>query len=302
MKHGLEHDKPEDVEEEDLPEGVILRDHVVDGIREYDQRLPMWWLIILFSVIFFSIIYWVVIDDRRFEGGVDPALEIKLAELQTKKLSSSIDVTNNDLFYEMASNSTFVSAGKESFEANCIACHGKNLQGGIGFNLVDKEWVHGAHPSEIYVSIADGFPDKGMQPWESLLGQKRIAEVVAYIISENDLEDLKAAQEIDATKSAETSAAEIGTPSNMPDSGPEVESFAMGKNIYERNCAACHGADRKGVANLGSDLTDGIWAYGGSKEDIIKVVRDGIMEKGMIAWDSTLTDEEIIAVAEYILD
>lgn len=185
MKHGLEHDTPEDLTEEDLPEGVILRDHVVDGIREYDQRLPMWWLVILFGIIAFAIIYWVVIDDRRFEGGFDPAIEAKLSELATKKLASSIDVTNDTLFHQMASNSSFVQAGQATFEANCIACHGKNLQGGIGFNLVDEEWIHGSKPSEIYVSIAKGFPEKGMQPWESMLGQKRIAEVVAYVLSKN---------------------------------------------------------------------------------------------------------------------
>lgn len=185
MKHGLEHDKPEDVTEEDLPEGVILRDHVVDGIREYDQRLPMWWLIILFGVIGFSIIYWVVIDDRRFEGGINPALEAKLEEIATKKLASSIDVTNDALFWDMADNPTFVSAGQATFEANCVACHGAELQGGIGFNLVDDEWIHGSKPSEIYVSVSEGFLDKGMQAWEPLLGQKRIAEVVAYVLSKN---------------------------------------------------------------------------------------------------------------------
>lgn len=185
MKHGLEHDKPEDVTEEDLPEGVVLRDHVVDGIREYDQRLPIWWLIILFGVIIFSIIYWVAIDDRRFEGGLHPDLEAKLQVVQATRLANSIDVTNDDLFFEMASNQSFISAGEATFEANCVACHGKNLEGGIGFNLVDDEWVHGSKPSEIYVSVSDGFPEKGMQPWETLLGQKRIAEVVAYVLSKN---------------------------------------------------------------------------------------------------------------------
>jgi cytochrome c oxidase cbb3-type subunit 3 len=66
-----------------------------------------------------------------------------------------------------------------------VACHGKELKGGIGFNLVDAEWIHGARPAEIYHTIAAGVPEKGMQAWESQLGQKRIAEVVAYILSKN---------------------------------------------------------------------------------------------------------------------
>lgn len=173
------------VKQADLSEGVKLRDHVVDGIQEYDQRLPFWWLCILFSMIAFSIIYWLVLDDRSFIGEDNPALEIQLAALETKRLAHSIDVTNDDLFWEMSDNPAFVSAGQYAYESYCITCHGKELQGGIGFNLVDTEWVHGGKPSEIYVTIDKGIPAKGMQAWGTTLGQKRMAEVVAYILSKN---------------------------------------------------------------------------------------------------------------------
>jgi cytochrome c oxidase cbb3-type subunit 3 len=173
------------VKKEDLPEGVILRDHVVDGIQEYDQRLPRWWLCILMGMIVFSIIYWLVLDDRSYLGAEDGQLETKLDALATKRLASSIDVSNDGLFWEMSRNPAFVSAGQSSYEANCIACHGKELKGGIGFNLVDEAWVHGSKPSEIYVTIDKGVPEKGMQAWGTLLGQKRIAEVVAYVLSKN---------------------------------------------------------------------------------------------------------------------
>ncbi len=173
------------VKQEDLPEGVILRDHVVDGIQEYDQHMPFWWLCILFSMIAFGIVFWLVLDDRSFVGGKHSQLDARLAEIATKKLANSIDVSNDDLFWEMSSNPTFVSAGQTTFESYCIACHGKDLKGGIGFNLVDAEWVHGGKPSEIYVTIDKGVPAKGMQAWESTLGQKRMTEVVAYILSKN---------------------------------------------------------------------------------------------------------------------
>ena len=178
------------VKQEDLPDGVILRDHVVDGIQEYDQHMPFWWLCILFSMIAFSIIYWLVLDDRSFNGAEHNELESKLAEINTKRLASSIDVSNNDLFWEMSTNPAFVSAGQATFESYCIACHGKDLQGGIGFNLVDSEWVHGGNPSDIYVTIDEGVPAKGMQAWGPTLGQKRITEVIAYVLSKNP--DLKA--------------------------------------------------------------------------------------------------------------
>ena len=190
--------EPLPVKTEDLPEGVILRDHVVDGIQEYDQRLPFWWLCILFGVIGFSIAYWLVIDDRSFTGDRDAQLERKLAVIETTRLANSIDVSNDELFWEMSANASIISAGKKSFENQCAACHGKNLMGGIGFNLVDAEWVHGSKPSQIYASIDKGFPDKGMQSWGPTLGQKRITEIVAYILSKNDKElMLKAAEASD---------------------------------------------------------------------------------------------------------
>lgn len=182
--------KPLPVKQEDLPEGVILRDHVVDGIQEYDQRLPFWWLCILFGVIGFSIIYWLVIDDRTFIGSDDAQIDRRLAAIEATRLANSIDVSNDELFWEMSANASIVAAGKKSYDAQCVACHGKDMKGGIGFNLVDEEWVHGNRPSQIYVSIDKGFQDKGMQAWGPVLGQKRITEVVAYILNRNDKEQM----------------------------------------------------------------------------------------------------------------
>ena len=189
-----QNDEANDFHKEDLPEGVILREHVVDGIYEYDQRLPRWWLIILFSVIFFSGVYWIALDQRDYEGGENKVVDTNMAAINAKRLASSIDVTNNDLFWEMSANPDFLAAGQVTFEANCVACHGKNLEGGIGFNLVDGEWIHGAAPASIYETIDKGIPEKGMQAWGSMLGQKRIAEVVAYVLSKNDRAIMEAAE------------------------------------------------------------------------------------------------------------
>ena len=109
-----ESNEPLPVKQEDLPEGVILRDHVVDGIQEYDQRLPFWWLCILFGVIGFSIVYWLIIDDRTFSGAEDHQLDAKLAAIEATRLANSIDVSNDDLFWDMSTNASIVSAGKKS--------------------------------------------------------------------------------------------------------------------------------------------------------------------------------------------
>ncbi|WP_269522775.1 cbb3-type cytochrome c oxidase N-terminal domain-containing protein [Coraliomargarita parva] len=190
MNHDEEHT---DFSKEELPEGVVLKEHSYDGIHEYDQRLPRWWLLSLFIAILFAIVYWVVMDQNAYRGGKKESLDEQLAAIAAIKLQNSIDVSNNDMFWDMRANPNFVTAGQATFTANCVPCHGKDLKGGIGFNLVDEEWVHGAAPSSIYNTIFNGVQDKGMQAWGSQLGQKRIAEVVSYVLSKNDRATMEAA-------------------------------------------------------------------------------------------------------------
>lgn len=166
--------------------GIILREHKYDGIQEYDQRLPNWWLFTLYGAIVFSFVYWFYEDQSGLGIPDTEVLETSLQAIETAKLENSIDVTNNDLFVQMSANSDFVAAGARTYSQSCVACHGANLEGGIGQNLVDSEWKHGGEPTQIYTSIYDGIPEMGMQAWGNLLGQKKIAELVAFILSKQE--------------------------------------------------------------------------------------------------------------------
>lgn len=175
-----------DVKPEDLPDGVVLKEHSYDGIQEYDQRLPRWWLITLYGAIAFSVVYWLVNQFYFASQSQTERIDKEMQDIQAIKLANSIDVTNDEMFWDMSQNSEFVSKGEKTFQATCTACHGTDLKGGIGFNLVDDTWVHGAKPSDIYLTIENGVPEKGMQAWGEQLGQKRITELVAYILNKND--------------------------------------------------------------------------------------------------------------------
>ena len=72
-----------------------------------------------------------------------------------------------------------------------------------------------------------------------------------------------------------------------------------GKTIFETNCAACHAAD--GGGGVGPNLTDEYWLHGGSIQDIFKVVKNGVVEKGMIPWQDQLSPEQMQQVSSYIL-
>lgn len=75
--------------------------------------------------------------------------------------------------------------------------------------------------------------------------------------------------------------------------------LGAGKSIFESNCAACHAPD--GGGGVGPNLTDAYWLHGGMIQDVFKVIKEGVVEKGMVPWQDQLSPEQIQQVASYIL-
>ncbi len=75
--------------------------------------------------------------------------------------------------------------------------------------------------------------------------------------------------------------------------------LAKGKQIYTANCAACHGG--AGEGGVGPNLTDVFWIHGGGIKNVFKTIKYGVIEKGMIAWQTQLKPSEMQQVASYIL-
>lgn len=166
---------------------VRLLDHEYDGIREYDQRLPNWWLFTLYAAIVFAVGYWFFyFQTNPFDDDIT-RLHARMAEVEQARLEASLKMLNNQTLWEMSRNDAFVAEGRKHFMQNCTACHNTDLTGGIGFNLVDNEWIHGAKPTDIFKTVADGVQGTAMQSWEPLLGSKKIAETVAFVLSYHEM-------------------------------------------------------------------------------------------------------------------
>ena len=75
--------------------------------------------------------------------------------------------------------------------------------------------------------------------------------------------------------------------------------IAVGKGVFDANCVACHGQNGEGL--VGPNLTDEYTLHGGSVKDIFKVVKYGVPEKGMVAWEKNMSSANISAVTNYIL-
>src|SRR5690606_17892452 len=64
------------------------------------------------------------------------------------------------------------------------------------------------------------------------------------------------------------------------------ETVAAGMAIFTQNCIACHGG--AGEGGIGPNLTDDYWLHGGTVKDIFKVIKYGVLDKGMVPWEQSL--------------
>jgi cytochrome c oxidase cbb3-type subunit 3 len=167
-----------------------LRPHCYDGIQEYDKRLPNWWLYTLYITIVFWLGYWGYYEWFRVGPNGPRAVEAALAKIDAQKLAS-VKVLDDSTLWQMSRTTEIVEAGRATFNSNCIACHLQSLRGknenptAIGPDLTDQVWIHGGRPTEILTTVTNGVLVKGMPTWGPVLGQKKISEVVAYVLSKH---------------------------------------------------------------------------------------------------------------------
>jgi cytochrome c oxidase cbb3-type subunit 3 len=174
----------------DKKTGPELRPHEFDGIQEYDQRLPNWWLGTLYITIAFFVLYWLAYYQLKWIETDDERLNKAITSIEATRLKQLADIDDAKL-WEMSRDAAVVEKGKVTFMTTCLACHGPDLMGKKsnpaipGLPLADQEWKYGHAPTDVLKLVRKGSPDvtKGMPPWEPVLGVSRVVEVTAYILS-----------------------------------------------------------------------------------------------------------------------
>lgn len=164
------------------PDSDEVRPHVFDGIQEYDKRMPNWWLFTLYGAIVFWAGYWFFYERAHLGLSNEAAVEQQLAVIEAARLAAA-PVLDEGSLWKMSRNPLFVEAGRATFNSTCASCHTDKLTGAIGPNLVDRLWIHGGSPLQVYATVERGVLAKGMPPWGPVLGSKKISEVVAYVLS-----------------------------------------------------------------------------------------------------------------------
>jgi len=264
--------------------------HVWDGIQEFDNPMPRWWLWTFYVTIIWGVIYtilypaWPLVQSatagvlgwssRELVQQEIVSFEEANAPWNAKLVETSLeDVTHDPELQQYA-----VNAGSAVFRTWCAQCHGSGAAGAPGFpNLLDDSWLWGGTLEDIYTTISYGIRSdenedtrySEMPAFGEFMEKDEIKQVVQYVMS------LSNAQTDDAAAKA-------------------------GKVVYEDNCAACHGDEGKGDILQGApDLTDAIWLYGGDEKSLIETVtysRFGVMPP----WDARLTEAQIRAVTAYV--
>jgi cytochrome c oxidase cbb3-type subunit 3 len=253
----------------EVAEGEV-KDHVWDGdLRERNNPMPRWWLILFFLTIIFGLVYLLLYpgvvrgtlgwsEDRQYRE------EMQRAQRQYAPIYAAFAGRS---IVELASDPKAVALGRNLFANTCINCHGSDARGAPGFpDLTDNDWLYGGTPDDLVQSITNG-REGVMPPLGAALGEQGVEEVVDYVLS------LSGHQE-------------------------PADKVAAGKARFAL-CAACHGPDGKGNAAIGSkNLTDDIWLYGGSAATLRKTVTEG--RHGTMPAHQWLGDDRIRLLAAYV--
>jgi cytochrome c oxidase cbb3-type subunit 3 len=160
----------------------FVEGHEYDGIREYDNSPPAWfnWLfyVSVFCAFSYMMYYHVLkigdLQTAEYENQVKAAAPL-IAKAQEKA------VVLADL--PRYTDEQNLMAGKIIFTTNCAICHGEKGQGNIGPNLTDEYWLHGGQYAQVFKTIFNGVPEKGMLSWKKTLKPEDIRKTASYVYS-----------------------------------------------------------------------------------------------------------------------
>jgi cytochrome c oxidase cbb3-type subunit III len=167
-------------------EKSIELDHNFDGIRELDNHLPPWWKYLFYFTIVWGIIYVIVyhftdslpLPSDEYKNEVAEAEVTKRNFLATQP---KVEIDENTLTY--SADAEIIGKGKETYQINCSPCHKADGGGGVGPNLTDEYWLHGGDVKNVYATIKNGIPEKGMISWAGVLKPEEIRNVSFFVLS-----------------------------------------------------------------------------------------------------------------------
>ena len=265
--------------------------HVWDGLEEFDNPMPRWWLWTFYATIIWGIGYtiaypaWPLITGATagvlgYSTRAEVAAEIAAAEDANSAINARLASADlGQIAQDQELSGYAVSAGGAVFRTWCAQCHGAGAAGAVGYpNLLDDDWLWGGDIEAIHTSVAHGIRNEEdpearyseMPAFGEILEKEEISQVVNYVMTLSG-----------------------GTPD-------DATLVAAGAEVFADNCAACHGDAGLGDREQGApNIADAIWLYGGDVDALTQTVtnsRFGVMPP----WSGRLSEAEIRAVSAYV--
>jgi len=263
--------------------------HSWNGIEEFNNPLPRWWLITMYLTIIWGVGYMIAYPAIPLVNEATPGLLGYSSRLEVKADIDAVNLENaplidriNELELAAIADDPEVGAfafngGKAVFQTFCSQCHGAGANGAVGYpSLIDDDWLWGGSMEDIHLSISHGIRYEAdldtrlsdMPAFGEFLTEEEITGLVQYVGSLSEINGAEKTEE--------------------------------GELLFLDNCAACHMDDGTGDRFVGApNLTDAIWLYGSDPatlEQTITFARFGEMP----AWAGRLSESQIRQAAVYI--
>ena len=118
-------------------------------------------------------------ETRYFEP---PTKAVTPPPVRLSQIQPGAIATNTQLAQKYDENAYALSEGQRLFRwYNCNGCHA-NGGGDKGPALMDKIWIYGSEPAQIYSTIVEGRPN-GMPSFGGHIPENEVWELVAYVRS-----------------------------------------------------------------------------------------------------------------------
>jgi cytochrome c oxidase cbb3-type subunit 3 len=271
--------------------GTETTGHEWDGIKELDNPLPRWWLVVFLACIVWAVGYWVVYPAwpgiTGYTRGIlnhsqRDEVTADVAALKAGR-ATRVNALHNDSLEQIQATPDLqqfaMAEGKALFGDNCAPCHGAGGQGAHGYpNLNDDVWLWGGSLSDIQHTITVGVRSTSAQTRQSqmpsfgrdgILKPDQVADLTEYVVHL---------------------------------SGRPADNAAVNRatKLFAQNCAMCHGTAGRGNRQVGApNLTDNEWLYGSTRDDISDQIWNG--HGGVMpTWSGRLTPEEIKSLTIYV--
>ncbi len=280
--------------EKDAVTGVETTGHEWDGIKELNNPLPSWWVYTFYVCIAFAVVWFILFPAIPYGPGATTGLmgstarervAREIAEAETARAGINqriVDASLDDIQADPDLLTYALTGGRIVFGDNCAPCHAVGGAGQLNYPvLADDAWIWGGTLDAIQQTILYGVRNQeyeydarfSMMPGygvDGLLTREEIDEVASYVVTLSSRE------------------------------APRPELVEAGSVIFAEQCSACHGENGMGVEDLGApNLTDAIWLYGGTFEEIQAQIwhpQHGVMP----GWIDRLRPEDIKMVSLYV--